>query len=71
VSPRLGRRGFADALQEELLILKMVIKCSDIGNVTKGKEYCMQWTERVIEEFFAQVRASKQRSPHTTASPAQ
>jgi len=35
-------------------VLKMVIKVSDIGNVTKGKDYCLKWTERVIEEFQAQ-----------------
>ena len=39
---------------EEALILKMLIKVSDIGNVTKGREYCLKWTDRVVEEFFAQ-----------------
>ena len=27
---------------------------SDISNVTKGNEYCLQWTDRVVAEFFAQ-----------------
>ena len=39
---------------EELLILKMVLKVSDIGNVSKGHDYCLAWTERVVQEFFAQ-----------------
>ena len=39
---------------EEMLILKMVLKVSDIGNVTKGKQYCLAWTNRVVAEFFAQ-----------------
>ena len=39
---------------EELLILKMVIKVSDIGNVTKGLPVCLGWTERVVQEFFDQ-----------------
>ena len=39
---------------EEMLILKMVLKVSDIGNVTKGKQYCLAWTQRVVAEFFAQ-----------------
>ena len=39
---------------EELLILKLVLKVADIGNVTKGKGYCLGWTERVVAEFFAQ-----------------
>ena len=32
----------------------MIIKVSDIGNVTKGREYCLKWTESVIQEFLAQ-----------------
>ena len=27
---------------------------SDISNVTKGNEYCLQWTDCVVAEFFAQ-----------------
>ena len=27
---------------------------SDISNVTKGQAYCLGWTDRVVEEFFAQ-----------------
>ena len=44
---------------EKLLILKMVIKCADIGNVTKGRAYCIAWTERVVQEFFEQGDAEK------------
>ena len=32
---------------EKLLVLKMIIKVSDIGNVTKGREYCLKWTDAV------------------------
>ena len=39
---------------EELMILKMILKTADIGNVTKGKEVCLGWTERVVDEFFTQ-----------------
>mmetsp|Transcript_44244 Transcript_44244/g.109960 ORF Transcript_44244/g.109960 Transcript_44244/m.109960 type:complete len:465 (+) Transcript_44244:470-1864(+) len=39
---------------EKLLVLKMLLKVSDIGNVTKGKGYCIEWTHRVTEEFLAQ-----------------
>lgn len=54
-------RGFARAgsdpvesfsAAEKLLVLKMAIKVSDIGNVTKGRDYCLGWTKRVTEEFF-------------------
>ena len=40
--------------EERLTVLKMAIKCADIGNVTKGKDYCLAWTSRVVKEFFAQ-----------------
>jgi len=39
---------------ERLTVLKMAIKCADIGNVTKGKAAALQWTDRVVLEFFAQ-----------------
>jgi len=39
---------------ERLTVLKMAIKCADIGNVTKGKPTALLWTDRVVQEFFAQ-----------------
>lgn len=39
---------------EKMLVLKMVLKVSDIGNVSKGKEVCLLWTDRVMNEFMAQ-----------------
>ena len=44
---------------EKLLILKMAIKCADIGNVTKGQSYATRWTDRVIQEFFEQGDAER------------
>ena len=41
--------------QDTLLILKMLLKCSDISNVCKGRDYCLAWTDRVVTEFFKQV----------------
>ena len=32
----------------------MVLKVCDIGNVTKGRDVTIKWTERVVAEFFAQ-----------------
>ena len=45
--------------QERLLVLKMVIKCADIGNVTKGQSYATRWTDRVTQEFFEQGDAER------------
>lgn len=46
--------------EERLTVLKMAIKCADIGNVTKGKAAALMWTERVIQEFFAQGDEERQ-----------
>ena len=39
---------------ERIQVLKMALKVADIGNVTKGKSYAIEWTERVTAEFFLQ-----------------
>ena len=39
---------------EKNILLKLAVKCADIGNVTKGKATALAWTERVIKEFFDQ-----------------
>ena len=41
--------------QDTLLVLKLLLKCSDISNVCKGRDYCLAWTDRVVTEFFNQV----------------
>jgi 3'5'-cyclic nucleotide phosphodiesterase len=46
-----------DTLEEEqnrLLLLKMFIKCSDLGHPAKSWKLHFQWTERITAEFFAQ-----------------
>ena len=57
--PLFTSRPDAMTAAEKLLILKMVVKCADIGNVVKGQQYCLQWTERVVQEFFEQGDAEK------------
>jgi hypothetical protein len=42
------------AADEKLLILQMAIKTADLGYLSKGTDYCLTWTSRVLEEFFAQ-----------------
>ena len=46
--------------EERLTVLKMAIKCADIGNVTKGVGVCLPWTERVVQEFFEQGDAERE-----------
>ena len=47
-------RGVTITSADTLLILKMILKCADISNVTKGREYCLWWTKNVVDEFFTQ-----------------
>lgn len=45
--------------EDKLLALKIAIKTADLGNLSKGHAYNMQWTNRVLEEFFGQGDAEK------------
>lgn len=38
--------------------LQMIVHCCDIGNPAKPLAYCLQWTERIMAEMFAQVGPS-------------
>jgi len=40
--------------KERMLILKVALKVADLGNVSKGKKYCLAFTECVMQEFFHQ-----------------
>ena len=42
--------------EDKLLTLKMAIKMADLGNLSKGHDYTMAWTDRVLDEFFSQAR---------------
>ena len=39
-----------------LLVSQMIIKMADINAPLKDTELHIQWTERIIEEFYLQVR---------------
>jgi len=40
--------------QDRLLVLKMIIKCSDISNSAKSRPLYLNWANRVMEEFWRQ-----------------
>ena len=42
--------------RNRLLLLRMVIKASDVSNPAKRLDCYLSWTERIIEEFHSQVR---------------
>jgi len=39
---------------EKMLTMKLALKVADLGNLSKGLDYTMLWTDRVIDEFYAQ-----------------
>lgn len=40
--------------EDRILLWKMMIKCADVSNPTKKQNIYDKWTERVLDEFFAQ-----------------
>lgn len=47
------------AFEERLLMFKVVIKCADIGHAAKETSLHEKWTNRIVEEFFAQGDVEK------------
>ena len=45
---------------ERILAIKMAMKTADLGYLTKGRELVLAWTQRVLEEFFAQGDKEKE-----------
>ena len=41
---------------DRMLVMKMIIKMADINTPTKSYDLHRQWTERITEEFYQQVR---------------
>ena len=50
-----------------LMILKMALKCSDVGHAAKVQQLHIQWSHRVIEEFYRQ--GDKEREAGIPISP--
>jgi len=40
--------------EERRLILQILIKTADLGNLSKGCDYCLAFTDGVMKEFFSQ-----------------
>ena len=43
---------------DRLMVANMVIKVADINGPCKKKDLHLQWTHRISEEFYEQVRRS-------------
>eukprot|EP00908_Phaeocystis_cordata_P017888 Transcript_29258.p1 GENE.Transcript_29258~~Transcript_29258.p1 ORF type:complete len:492 (+),score=195.44 Transcript_29258:105-1580(+) len=54
-----GEHGSDDMPGDAMLGLKMAIKLADLSYLSKGDRYVQVWTDRVLDEFFAQGDAEK------------
>ncbi|XP_025923548.1 high affinity cAMP-specific and IBMX-insensitive 3',5'-cyclic phosphodiesterase 8B isoform X4 [Apteryx rowi] len=43
----------------QTLIKRMMIKCADVANPCRPLELCIEWAERISEEYFAQTDEEK------------
>lgn len=48
--------------ENRTLIKRMLIKCADVSNPCRPREQCIEWTARISEEYFSQVRCGLPRS---------
>ncbi|GLE07731.1 hypothetical protein PINS_up018362 [Pythium insidiosum] len=44
----------SDVLHSPIMIMKIVIKCADIGHSSKSTKLHARWSDLIIEEFFLQ-----------------
>eukprot|EP01112_Ceratiomyxa_fruticulosa_P008068 TRINITY_DN2092_c0_g1_i2.p1 TRINITY_DN2092_c0_g1~~TRINITY_DN2092_c0_g1_i2.p1 ORF type:complete len:551 (+),score=114.39 TRINITY_DN2092_c0_g1_i2:779-2431(+) len=49
-------------LEDKLLAMRLMIKCSDISNPARPLDIYLKWVDRVMEEFFSQGDKEKQLS---------
>jgi 3',5'-cyclic-nucleotide phosphodiesterase len=48
-------------VEERIYLMKIIIKCSDIGHAAKIQEIHEKWSAKVCEEFFTQGDMEKER----------
>jgi hypothetical protein len=52
--------------EDRLVCLKVIIKTADLAYLSKSHDYVQVWTDRVLEEFFAQARRRPPRAQALT-----
>ncbi|CRK86262.1 CLUMA_CG000166, isoform A [Clunio marinus] len=45
----------------QMLIRRMLIKCSDVNNPTRPLKFCVEWARRIAEEYFTQTDEEKRK----------
>ncbi|XP_078252883.1 high affinity cAMP-specific and IBMX-insensitive 3',5'-cyclic phosphodiesterase 8B [Rhinoraja longicauda] len=51
--------GIKNAMENRLLIKRMLIKCADVANPCRSVNHCIEWAGRISEEYFAQTDEEK------------
>ncbi|XP_032874502.1 high affinity cAMP-specific and IBMX-insensitive 3',5'-cyclic phosphodiesterase 8B [Amblyraja radiata] len=51
--------GIKNAIENRLLIKRMLIKCADVANPCRSVNHCIEWAGRISEEYFAQTDEEK------------
>ncbi|XP_055487480.1 high affinity cAMP-specific and IBMX-insensitive 3',5'-cyclic phosphodiesterase 8B [Leucoraja erinacea] len=51
--------GIKNAMENRLLIKRMLIKCADVANPCRSINHCIEWAGRISEEYFAQTDEEK------------
>ncbi|KAF1323749.1 Camp-specific 3',5'-cyclic phosphodiesterase, partial [Globisporangium splendens] len=59
--------GAARAVNDPMMIMKVVIKCADIGHAAKERKLHVIWSSLIIEEFFLQ--GDNERANNSDISP--
>lgn len=59
--PDHGDAGFLRSSENIVLIKRMLIKCSDVSNPARPIALCIQWANRIAEEYCAQTEEEKRR----------
>ncbi|GLD95831.1 hypothetical protein PINS_up004509 [Pythium insidiosum] len=66
-SPSAGGDGGSRLVTDPMMIMKVVIKCADIGHAAKERRLHVIWSSLIIEEFFLQ--GDNERANNTDISP--
>lgn len=48
-----------ESFNEKMHVLKCLVHCADLSNPTRPLQFYEKWVERLMEEFFRQVRNVK------------
>ena len=48
-----------DSHEHRKVMKRILVKCADISNPCRPQKLCIEWAERIAEEYFAQTEDEK------------